>query len=141
MGDVGNCYFATLGDDGTYSEPVKVNGIKDISTPEIPEDNTKQLNYLAPHICSSEFNFTWDLAYFFWYINKQRQKGCLTCRNCKEMYRYPGFVTYEPCICIEGLECDTYFGKIENCPKYVDRPYGEPQLRNPDLDKYHYVIE
>lgn len=47
-----------------------------------------------------------------------KSKGCSTCANKKHVIDYPGFVTGEENECTVGLECDTVFFTVKNCPKY-----------------------
>ena len=43
--------------------------------------------------------------------------------------------------CTAGLECDTWFDSVKNCTKFEVLQYGENHPRNPDLDKYMYVLK
>ena len=54
-----------------------------------------------------------------------KDKGCGTCKNCKHVYRYPGFITAEECVCTVGLTCDTVLYSIKNCKKYEQMKFGE----------------
>lgn len=76
------------------------------------------------------------------YEQQCEKRGCSTCRNCKQMYRYPGFVTAEECVCTAGLECDTVLDSIKNCERYERIGFKEKIERNPALDEVgvHYVL-
>lgn len=52
-----------------------------------------------------------------------RSRGCSTCANCKHVIDYPGFVTGEENECTAGLECDTVYFTVKNCPKYEEKEY------------------
>ena len=47
-----------------------------------------------------------------------KKRGCSTCANCRHVVDYPGFVTGEENECTAGLECDTVYFSVKNCPKY-----------------------
>lgn len=53
------------------------------------------------------------------YNEYKKDKGCSTCKNCKRVNNFPGFVTAEECVCEEGLNCDTVLFAVKNCPKWV----------------------
>jgi len=53
------------------------------------------------------------------YNEQKGNKGCSTCKNCKHVINYPGFVTAEESICTVGLECDTVLFTVKNCPKWA----------------------
>ena len=53
------------------------------------------------------------------YDKQKVDKGCSTCKYCEHIYNYPGYVTAEESICRVGLECDTVYFTIKNCPKWV----------------------
>lgn len=53
------------------------------------------------------------------YDEQKGDRGCSTCKNCKHIHDYPGFVTAEESVCIVGLECDTVSFTVKNCPKWV----------------------
>ena len=140
-------FIASVNDDGTYGEPVEITGeiTPDLATE--PDTTATNIHMFEGGEITGTFEVPRELAEQLeicaWYQRKSAEKGCFTCRKCKEMYRYPGFVTAETCECIDGLECDTYLDRVKNCPNYEYRPYNEPQLRNPDLDNpdYMYVIK
>ena len=52
-----------------------------------------------------------------------KDKGCSTCANCRHVVDYPGFVTGEENECTVGLECDTVYFTVKNCPKYEEKEY------------------
>ncbi len=62
-----------------------------------------------------------DLAKFI-ALHKElaKDRGCETCRNTRHMVDYPGFVTGEENECTAGLECDTVFFTVRNCPRWAD---------------------
>ena len=138
-------YIAYQNDDGTYSKPQKWEGVQEI-TPIIessPDPTTVIENSLK--IVAEEMSFTLDKTpvwVVFWidHIRRAVLKSCSTCNNCVEMYRYPGFVDAEPCECAKGLECDTWYDKVRDCPEWVYRDFFEPMKRNPDLDTCTYVV-
>lgn len=47
------------------------------------------------------------------------KRECSTCANCIQVDSYPGFVIAEECKCRVGLECDTVYFTIRNCPGWV----------------------
>lgn len=53
------------------------------------------------------------------YDEQKEDKGCSTCKNCKHVIDYPGYVTGEESICTVGLECDTVLFKVKQCPKWI----------------------
>ena len=55
------------------------------------------------------------------YNEQKENKGCSTCKYCEHIYNYPGFVTAEESICKAGLECDTVWFTIKNCPKWIGK--------------------
>lgn len=62
--------------------------------------------------------------YFFETIKKlyneqKKNRGCSTCKNCKRVRNYPGYVTGEESVCIAGLQCDTVQFSVKDCPKWV----------------------
>lgn len=134
-------FFAIANDDGTYGEPIKAE-VVDI-TPETQGvgDPTPIPSFTEGMEVTCEFKLSQEWEIFFWYLRKIADRTCIACKNCKQMYHYPGFVDAEEYECTAGLECDTWFGKVKNCPKYEVLPYGEPHPRNPDLDKYIYVLK
>lgn len=139
-------YFASVNEDGTYGELKKIDGVVDITPVLDSAMDAEDTVYPTPFITSGmtftfEFEMPFELQIYFWYIRQKDEKSCLTCRNCMEMYRYPGFVTAEECECLQGLECDTILHSVKNCPKWDYKPYSEPRRRNPDLDKYPYVVK
>lgn len=71
-----------------------------------------------------------------------KEKGCVTCRNCKQIYRYPGFVTAEECVCTAGLICDTVLHSVKNCKKYEELGLEEERPRDHALneDGIAYVV-
>lgn len=144
-------WIAAVNDDGTYGKPQKLSDVKEINFEEVKTecDMAKYSdisvcgfqNYEGTIECELPQSVINTIAWIRWYLCEAEKKGCQTCRNCVDMYRYPGFVTAEECECMAGLECDTHFDRIKNCEKYEYRPLGEPQKRNPDLDKYTYVVK
>ena len=48
------------------------------------------------------------------------EKGCITCKHCKHVIDYPGFVTGEECECDVGLECDTVLHSVKYCDQWED---------------------
>lgn len=46
------------------------------------------------------------------------EKGCCTCNYCRHVIDYPGFVTGEESKCDVGLQCDTVYFSVRNCPKW-----------------------
>jgi hypothetical protein len=52
------------------------------------------------------------------YREQAEFKGCSTCKYCKHIIDYPGFVIGEECVCLAGLKCDTVLFLINNCPKW-----------------------
>lgn len=58
------------------------------------------------------------------YNEQKADKGCSTCKNCKHVRDYPGFVTGEECDCEAGLACDTVLFSLKNCPKWIGRYEG-----------------
>ena len=141
--------FAKMNEDGTYGEPCEIPGAI-VTVPDLAQGpDTTNVGIASFKSGEIEIIGTIQLndqqkfrpEFIQWYMRKSLDKGCITCKKCKEMYRYPGFVSAEECECIDGLECDTYFDRVKNCPNYEFRKYDEPQLRNPDLDKYMYVIK
>lgn len=61
-----------------------------------------------------------ESALNFLKIHKEcaRDKGCATCTHCHRVINLPGFVTGEEYECDVGLECDTVFFSVKNCPKW-----------------------
>ena len=55
------------------------------------------------------------------YNEQKVDKGCSTCKFCKHVRNYPGFVTGEECDCTAGLECDTVLFSVKNCPKWAGK--------------------
>ena len=49
------------------------------------------------------------------YNEQAPDKGCSTCKNCKHVAYFPGFVTAEECV------CDTVSFSVKNCPKWIGR--------------------
>ena len=137
-------YIAPVNDDGTIGEPQKWEGVREI-TPIIESSSNEVYIENILNFTPSEITFEFEppvwMIFAIHHMQMSVLKSCSTCRNCMEMYRYPGFVTAEECECTEGLECDTYFDKVRDCPKYEYRSYFEPRKRNPDLDKYMYVMK
>lgn len=138
-------YFAKVNDDGTYGELQKWKGLAHIepiteAPAPIQEKIIGDCSGSVTIECEIPQKLENQLLLIRAYIYRSQKKSCLTCRKCKEMYRYPGFVTAEECVCTDGLECDTIMDRVQNCPNYEHREFGEPMQRNPDLDKYPYVI-
>lgn len=53
------------------------------------------------------------------YNEQKSDRGCSTCKNCEHKYNYPNYVISEECVCTIGLECDTVYFTVKNCPKWV----------------------
>ena len=53
------------------------------------------------------------------YNEQKENKGCSTCKHCEPVYNYPSFVTAEESICRAGLEWDTVYFTVKNCPKWI----------------------
>lgn len=51
------------------------------------------------------------------------ERGCSTCANCATVRRIPGVATGEECECKAGLECDTVFFTVKNCPVWEEMVY------------------
>lgn len=134
-------YFAKMNDDGTYSKPKKWEGVLEITpiTSSGEKSDAEQIDLFT----TEEITFECDPPGWFFllmvYMNMAQDRSCRTCRNCKEMYRYPDYVDAEECICTKGLECDTWFDRVKDCPQYDYRLFREPMQRNPDLDKYPHA--
>ena len=64
------------------------------------------------------------------YEELKADKGCSTCKHCRHVRNYPGFVTGEECECNAGLECDTVLFRVKNCLKWVGRYEGEDKENN-----------
>lgn len=47
-----------------------------------------------------------------------KEKGCSTCKHCRHIKDYPGYVIAEENECVAGLECDTVLFSVKNCPKW-----------------------
>lgn len=136
-----NFFFAKQNEDGTYGEPFKAEVVDlDITTQGVG-DPTPIPSFTEGMEMSVEFDLTMEWVLFLSYCQDIAKRTCIACKNCKHMYRYPGFVDAEEYECTAGLECDTWFDTVKNCPKYEVLPYGDPHPRNPDLDKYHYVLK
>ena len=54
-----------------------------------------------------------------------QEKGCGTCRNCKHVRSFPGYITGEECDCAAGLKCDTVLFSVKNCEKYNQKEFDE----------------
>ena len=136
-------WFAPVNEDGTYGEPQKLEGVTEITPVTEPSVDEFMVNLLKYEGVGIDPDFGLKAEIFLWYYERKADRDCLTCRNCKEMYRYPGYVTAETCVCTQGLECDTVLYEVKNCPKWEYKPFNEPRQRNPDLDKYphDYIIE
>lgn len=52
-----------------------------------------------------------------------KSKGCSTCANKRHVIDYPGYVTGEENECTAGLECDTVYFTVKNCPQYKEEEY------------------
>ena len=161
--DISDFRIASVNPDGTYGEPKKLSNVKEISFSMPDPEETVPADYLiggeysgtikidnVPEELMNEIRECLESDHRkLMFENWQEtvwdamclKRGCITCRNCKEEYHYPGFVDAEECICEAGEECDTFFGRKENCSKYIKREWDEPMKRNPDLDKYMYVIK
>jgi hypothetical protein len=55
------------------------------------------------------------------YNEQKDDKGCSTCKHCEHIHDYPAYVTAEESICRAGLECDTVYFTVKNCPKWVGK--------------------
>ena len=49
-----------------------------------------------------------------------KERGCSTCKNIRHVIDYPGFVTGGENECTAGLECDTVFFTVKDCPLWED---------------------
>lgn len=54
-----------------------------------------------------------------------KSRGCSTCTNIRHVVDYPGFVTGEENECTVGLECDTVFFSVKNCPQYKEMEWKD----------------
>lgn len=54
-----------------------------------------------------------------------KSKGCSTCANKRHIVDYPGYVTGEENECTVGLECDTVYFTVKNCPQYKEAEYRD----------------
>lgn len=54
-----------------------------------------------------------------------KDRGCSTCENCVHVRDYPGFITSEENECTVGLECDTVFFSVKNCPQYKEMEWKD----------------
>lgn len=52
-----------------------------------------------------------------------KSRGCATCQNLQHVVDYPGFVTGEENECTVGLQCDTVYFTVNNCPQYKEKEY------------------
>lgn len=135
-------YFASVNEDGSYGEPQRWDGVQEITPITSSDPETMEYPSLfQPEEVTCEIKLTQEWDVLFWYLRKIADRTCIACKNCKHMYHYPGFVDAEEYECTAGLECDTWFGSVKNCTKYEVLPYGEDHPRNPDLDKYPYVLK
>ena len=137
-------WFASVKEEGTYGEPQKWEGVTEINPVTDSEDTETSIENPLK-LVSGEASITFDkiplwMVFLIDHIRRSVLKSCSTCKNCVEMYRYPGFVDAEPCECAKGLECDTWYDKVRGCPEWVYRDFFEKQQRNPDLDTCTYVI-
>ena len=55
------------------------------------------------------------------YDKQKGDRGCSTCKYCKQVFNYSDYVTAEESICVAGLECDTILFTVKNCPKWVGK--------------------
>ncbi len=55
------------------------------------------------------------------YNEQKANKSCSTCKNCKRVCEYPSYVLGEECDCTVGLQCDTVFFKVKDCPKWIGK--------------------
>lgn len=134
-------FFARQNDDGTYGEPIKAEIVDLDFTTQGVGDPTPIPSFTEDEEVSFEFDLTMEWVLFLSYCQDIAKRTCRACKNCKQMYHYPGFVDAEEYECTAGLECDTWFDEVKDCPKYEVLPYGEPHPRNPNLDKYIYVLK
>ncbi len=63
---------------------------------------------------------------------------CVTCKHCKHVIDYPGFVTGEECICTVGLKCDTVLGTVKDCKSWESG--REELLHCPENTVFEYVF-
>lgn len=134
-------FFSKVNDDGTYGEPINAEIVDLDFTTQGVGDPTSIPSFTEGMELSVEFELTMEWALFISYCMDIAKRTCIACKKCKQMYHYPGFVDAEEYECTDGLECDTWFDTVKNCPNYEVLPYGDPHPRNPDLDKYTYVLK
>ena len=154
--ETGDLYFKKVNEDGSHGEPIAWKGVRVLEFTEVNRDEISDALGRAlgrENVIHSFEPMSFDLRIppRTWlegimeqckreYERNKCEEGCSTCKNVIRMYRYPDYVTAEEYECTEGLKCDTMCGTVKNCPKYVERNFGEKTAYNPDLDKYYYVM-
>ena len=79
------------------------------------KENNRMRNELRCMFCEE-----YQTEHFMLLYKKfKHEKGCSTCKYCRHIIDYPGFVTGEECLCEAGLACDTVSFSIQNCPKWI----------------------